>query len=446
MLDNVIEFKSPVKAIAQFIRIGDAHRKMGELYAAGRLPVRRAIFDASRLKRQIDLVNEFRRNGVEIVLDPEIAELAAKEKFMGQAGNAPWATASEGKLLGPSFFRADEKTDIIGQIARFAVQYAVDTVLAPTHFLADPDFTDWFSIDVTSCLALRRALDREGGRNISIDYPIIHSHVLINDSTVRSTLIGRIADLPIDNVWIRASGLGNDPKPQTTKQFIFALHGMHNLGKPIVIDYLGGLMGQAVLAFGGASGLAHGIAEREQFNARSWHKEPKKRDNDDGFGRATYIPVPGLGRSFKSKELDLLASAKGGKRAVACQDTCCAHGIQDMKNDPRQHATRQSFAPIDALGAVPDLNRESYFLDKPLREAETLARIIKDLKPSRKDAERLDIDMESLKKRLDDHHRKIGKLGDTLGLMHDERGAGTPRALTCSQRGGNKSSNKREEK
>ncbi len=445
MSANVIEFKSPIKPISQFIRIGDAHRKLGELHAAGRLPVRRAVFDASRLRRQIDLVNAFRRDSVEIVLDPEIAELAAKEKFLGQVRNAPWAASGDGKPLGPSFFHPNEKSDVIGQIARFAVQFAVDTVLTPTHFLADPSFADWFGVDVAACIALRRALDQEGGQAIAIDYPIIHSHVPLNDSNVRSDLVSRIAGLPIDNVWIRASGLGNDPKPQTTKQFITALHGLHNLGKPIVIDHLGGLMGQAALAFGGASGLAHGIAEREQFNARSWHKEPKKRDENDGFGRTTYIPVPGLGRSFKSKELDLLASAKGGKRAVACQDSCCAHGIQDTKNDPRQHATRQAFAPIDALGAVPDHNRESFFLDKPLRDAERLARIIKDLKPSQKDAERLDVDMVSLKKRTDDHHRKIGKLSDALGLMHDERGAGAPRAPACAIRSRHQSSDKREE-
>ncbi|MDD9908138.1 MAG: hypothetical protein OXR62_00435 [Ahrensia sp.] len=441
---TIIEFRNPIKPIAQFVRVDHAHRRLGDLYAAGRLPIRRAVFDASRLPAQKELADSFRHDGIEIVLDTEVAELAAREKIATHVNKAPWASVADGNVVGPQFFDGtNPHIDIIGSIARFAVQHDVDTVLAPTHFLGDRDFEGWLSIDVRSCMALRKALDREGGNHIAIDYSVIHSHVALNQTEQRSELITRISDLPIDNVWVRASGLGNEPKPQTTRQFLASMYGLHNLGKPIIADYSDGLMAHALLAFGGVSGVAHGIGERGKFDAGGWHKEPTPRDESNPFRRATYIPISGLGRAFKGKEIELLASAKGGRKLVGCQNECCAHGVQDMKSDPRQHAANESLAPIRALASVPDFNREDYFLSRPLREAETLARNLKDLNPSQKDAERLDVNLESLKKRLGDHHRKIGKLSDTLGLLHDERGAGAPRAPVAMTRGGEQSSKER---
>ncbi len=434
MSGNVIELRSPTRPIAQFVRIGSAHRKLGELQAAGRLPVRRVVIEAARFTHQKELIDVFRRDAVEIVLDPQVAELAALEKASGVARNAPWAQAAEGGLLGPAFFQSGSKVDVVSQIARFAVENAVDTVLTPTHFIADPQFNGWFAIDRAACIALRRALDREGGSSIAIDYPVIHSHVALNDQAIRSDIQKGLEDLPIDNVWIRPSGLGNEPKPLATRQFITSMSALHNLGKPVIIDFLDGMLGQAVLAFGAASGLAHGIGEQNQFDARSWHKEPKQREEGAGFGRTIYVPIPGLGRSVSRAELELLASARGGKRAVACQDACCAHGVADMSRDHRQHAARQAFACVEVLAGVPDMSRERFFLDKPLREAEKLARTIKDLRPSEKDAERLGVNLESLSKRMADHHERIVKLEDALGHFHDSRGKSAPRAKACEPR------------
>jgi hypothetical protein len=434
MSAKIIELRSPIRPIAQFIRVGDIHKKLGDLHAAGQLPLTRAVFDASRFPWQKEFVRALQRENVEIVLDPEIAELAARQKFNGQVRRAPWSGNGSGHPLGPNDFGPTKVNDLVAQIARFAVINGVTTVLSPTHFLADPDYGDWLNLDVNACIELRNALDREGGRTIAIDYPVLHSHVGLNDSGERSKILSSLSDLPIDNVWIRPSGLGHDPKPLTTKQFLGAMHGLHNLGKPVIIDHLDGLLGQAVLAFGAASGLAHGIAERNQFDARSWHKDPPPRDESSGFGRKTYISIPGLGRTVSKQELEYLASARGGKSVVGCQDTCCAHGVVDMLNDPRRHAARQEFACVEALSKVPDLSREQFFLDKPMRDAERVSRTVKDLKPSQKEAERLMVDWESLDDRLKEHHKKIGKLSDALTHLHDTRGNDAPRAKPCASR------------
>lgn len=437
MSAEIVEFRSANQPIAHFIRVDDAHRRFGDLYAAGRLPIRRAVFDASRIQSQREFVEALRRGGVEIVLDTEVAELAAPEKYKTHAKKAPWASAAEGGLLGPSYFDGTHtQVNVIKWIAKFAVEQKVDTVLAPSHYLADKHFADWLSLDLRSCTLLRKELDLEGGKHIAIDYPIIHSHTAINQQDFRNRVVERVVDLPVDNVWVRASGLGNEPKPQSTKQFLTSLYDLQRFDRPIVMDYADGLMAQSLLAFGGASGLAQGIGERGQFNAGSWHNLPKERDPEKPFGRTTYIPISGLGRRLSSKELQLLATAKGGRKHLGCQDACCQHGVKDMLADTRQHAAFQSTAPIRKMAEIPDHNREGYFLEKPLLNAERLARNVKDLNPSLADAKSMKVDLDSLRRRLTEHHRKIGKFSDTLSALHDERGAGAPRAKACRYRTG----------
>ena len=159
---------SAKQPLAHFIRIGEAHKKLADLHASGRLPAKRIVVDASRLRHQKELIEALRENGAEIVLDTEAAELAALSKFSGHARHAPWASAGQGRPLGPEHFKDDAESDVIGQIARFAVAFRVDAVLAPTHFLGDPAFPDWSVIDRHACTLLRTALDRY--RNLRHDH------------------------------------------------------------------------------------------------------------------------------------------------------------------------------------------------------------------------------------------------------------------------------------
>jgi hypothetical protein len=180
MTDNVIAFRhsaTPINPIAQFIRVRSAQRRLADLHAAGWLPARRIVIDASRLIHQKELIDGFRREGAEIVLDPETAELAAPKLFDGHARKAPWAAIADGNRLDPRYFAARSRQQIVGMIARFAVEQGVDTVLTPSHFLADPAFANWFELDCECCTELRLALDREGGSHIAIDYAVIHAHV-----------------------------------------------------------------------------------------------------------------------------------------------------------------------------------------------------------------------------------------------------------------------------
>ncbi|MFC7691821.1 hypothetical protein ACFQY5_21840 [Paeniroseomonas aquatica] len=443
MAAQILPFPKPSPApsspIATYLWVGEAHRKLADLHAAGHLPARRLVVEASRLRNQRELTAAVRDAGGEIVLDTEAAELASVGRHAGRVRGAPWALPEGAGPLGPDHFRADAKTDVIGQIARLAVSSGVTAVLSPAHHLGDPAFHDWFSVDRDACPALRRALDREGGQGIAIDYPLIVPNAMLNDQNHRGLLVAALAALPIDYVWLRVVGLGADAGPLQLSRYLSAVAGLHNLGKPVIADHLGGLPGQAAVAFGGVSGIAQGIGERERFDTGDWHKPAKPRPDDAKFGRAVRLSIPGLNRTLTRSELDVLASAKNGRRICGCADrACCKHGYDSMVTDPRGHAARQFFNSIAKLEAVPDLRRETYFLshDGPMAKADRTAREIKALRPDAAEAARHNVDPEALMKRLADHSRTTEKICTTLETIHETRGNDVPRARVAALRSG----------
>jgi hypothetical protein len=424
-----------VSPLAHFVRIGEAHRKLYDLHATSRLPVTRVVVDASRFRYQKEFIKTLRDEGAEIVLDTEAAELAAPAKFHGHVRNAPWAVDGASAPLGPNFFLKNAKVDILAQIAQFAVIHGVNVVLAPAHYLGDKNFSHWFEIDRNACIRLRKALDDAGGKHIAIDYPLITPHVWLNDHQTRGALVQGLADLPVDSVWIRASGFSSDVGPATLKRYIASVGAMHNLGKPIIADHVGGLVGLSVMASGVSSGTAHGIGERERFDASAWHKAPPERAEGDEFGRAVRVSLVALNKSLTVAELDLLSKAKGGRRLVSCGDSkCCAHGYDDMIADPRSHAAHQSFARHEALQSVPDLRRLDYLLSGPIAEAVRQAKQIASLKPSKAEAIRLNIDCDSLMDRLREQRKRLEKSKSALEVIRDSAG-GTVRSRPLRHRG-----------
>ena len=171
MSAEILPFPQPVTPIAHYIHLGDSeYHKLADLHSSGRLPARRVVVDASKMVRQRDLIDALRRDTAEIVVDTKAAELSVIGKCGGRAKDAPWAQLNDGRPLTPDIFSAGHRTDIFGAIARFAVEQRVHAVLAPSHYLADPNVRDWFAIDQESCRLLRKALDREGGQRIEIDF------------------------------------------------------------------------------------------------------------------------------------------------------------------------------------------------------------------------------------------------------------------------------------
>ena len=371
------------------------------------------------LKFQKELMTALKASRTEIVLDTDAAELSVLACFDGKVKSAPWASAGDGGPLRLEHFSADARSDVIAQIARFAVEHGVDAVLSPGRFLRNGNQDEWFNVDRNSCIALRDALDREGGRRIAVDYTLIPTYSHLHDEATRGAFLSGINDLPFEFLWVRASGFGSDATPSRIRRYIAALRGLHNLGKPIIADNVGGLAGLAVLAFGAASCLAFGVGEHERFSAGQWDK-PRKMNTDGRVGGpSTRIAIPGLDKSVKIKELELLAKARGGHRLVVCGDrNCCLHGLEDMIKNWRAHFLNQRFNRIRALEEVPDFSRIRYFLDTDMAQSDRLARQVKELKTGD----------DELTKRLVEHSLRTEKKRLVLENLYRALGDGAARA------------------
>ncbi|MEL6363030.1 MAG: hypothetical protein AAFR21_18330 [Pseudomonadota bacterium] len=378
MSTNVIEFSnfSGVRTrIGHSIRTGEtAFKQLGNLHAEGRLPATSIIVDASKAKFQKELIGAMLGEGAEVILDPKTVELSEVGRFRGSASGAPWAQREDDRQLTPSDFDGLSAIDLYGQIARFAIEIGATAVMSPSHFLRNGASDPLLVVDRSAVFSLRNALDKEGGHHIAIDYALVLPHTKFNDVAHRERIKSSLTGLPIDNLIVRLSGFGSSSGPLTAKQTLLSLADMQSLGYPISLDHIGGLIATAAVAFGFVSGISHGIGERERFDARDWHKPPKERDPDTPFGRAVFIPVPSFDRAYRTKDLEAILNAQGGRRLISCQDrTCCPKGLASTLDKPKAHMARQRFKTMNALFETPDSRRIQHFLDTDMRAAERKA-------------------------------------------------------------------------
>ena len=403
--------------IGHVIRTGEmSYRQYEHLHAEGNLPAKHVIVDASKARFQKEFIRALRDGGADVILDTKVAELSAVGRFQGVAKDAPWAATEEDRPLKPADFRPHANIDLFGQVARMAVELGVAAVMAPTHFLRNGADDIWLPIDKDGVMRLRSALDREGGTSIAIDYPLILPHTRLQDRADRARLMQELDGLPFDNLVLRLSGFGSNAMPLPIKRTLIAIETLHSLGYPVLLDHVGGLVGLSALAFGYVAGIAHGIGERDRFSARDWDKLPKEREKGTSFGRPVYVPLPSLDKNFRTRDLETIGAAAGGRRLVACRDRgCCPHGLTSMLENPRAHIARQQFAMIDRLHSVPDSWRVEHFINVELRGAERTAR---DLARLNTGNEKLNGVLVEGRKRID----RMARMYETLA----EREWGTP--------------------
>lgn len=396
-MTNVVYLHKEPAPLAHFLRVGTAsHRLLEQLLLEGRLPLQRMVLDAGSFSQQADLISTLllRHSGNEIVLDTNVAELSTVGRAQGSVRAAPWANPDG--VLTPAHFRAGtNEFDVIGKIARFAVEHGIHRVLSPAHFINGVK-DQWFAHDLRSCAALRKSLDLHGGRSIAIDYPLMVSNAVLNDGAERNALISAFASAPFASLWLRISGFGANATATGLRKYISAVRDFHTLDKPLIADGIGGMSALAVSAFGAVSGISHGVAEKERFDATGWNKAP---DPDrKGGGNSYMMLLPGIDRLLKKTVAQALMNAQGGRRLCSCHHRdCCPNGFEDTLKDPKGHYLRQRAREVEALSAVPEQRRVSHFLDVELADAGRTARAAAKLKVNRtvgemlqKNADRLD--------------------------------------------------------
>lgn len=406
--------------IDQFIRIGHSgHRQLETLHSSGRIHLSHAVIDAAEIQAQADLVTALRESGTDIVLDTNVAELSSIGRFDGAVHKAPWANSE--RPLNPNDFAGRKNQSIADEIAEFAVAHKVDTVLAPTHLISGSR-DRWVAVDIESCNNLRAALDRAGGKDISIDYSLIIPYSILRDEAHRRAFKSELADLPFDNLWMRVSGFGADATAVGVRRFITTIADFHAMGKPIVTDCVGGLAALSIVAFGAAGAICHGVGEKERFETSSWNARPKK----GGGGQSGRLYLPGLDRHFKLEDAKAIMDTKGGRRLLACPDRdCCPLGYDDMIKHPKAHFLTQRRKQLEDLAKIHDDNRVKRFLDYHLASADRIARQVAKL---RIDDDTTSKSLHAASVRLDRMRGVLEDLDHTMGPEATRSASLKPRA------------------
>jgi hypothetical protein len=402
--------KPKLEPIGHFIRIGSSgHHQLATLHSSGRLPVRRVIAEAASLKPQRELLELLRNAGAELTLDTRIAELSEPGSHVA---SAQWLTSvDKTRPMIPRDFSRDGSRRIAVEVATCAVENAIDAVLVPSHFVIDAQ-SPWWPIDLQFCADLRDALNEMGGVNIRTDYSLITTYGTLREPEQRQAILTRLQDLPFDNLWLRISDFGADATPTAVRRYISAIADFHALERPLVADYIGGLAGLAVAAFGATGAIAHGVSEKERFDVRPW-RIPRK---PGGGGQTGRVYLPALDRYFKIDEARALLDVRGARRLLACEDrNCCPRGADDTFNNPKAHFITQRLAQLSDLSDTPEHRRVSRFLDFHLASADRRARLATKLDPG-DSATKLALQKTSL--RLDRMRDVLGNLDQTMGREH----------------------------
>jgi hypothetical protein len=405
--------------IGHFIRIGSSgHHQLETLHSCGRLPVNRVVAEAASFGAQSELFGLLRNTGAEITLDTRIAELSEAGNYVP---SAQWlASVDKSRPMTPRDFAGDGCRRIASEVATFVVTKAVDAVLAPSHFVTNA-LSTWWPIDRQLCLELRRALNEMGGDSIAIDYSLTTAYGTLREPEQRRAFLAGLGDLPFDNLRLRVSDFGADATPTAVRRYISAVADFHALKRPLVADYVGGLAGLAVAAFGATGAIAHGVSEKERFDARRC-LVPRK---PGGGGQSGRVYLPALDRYFKIDEARALLDVRGARRLLACEDRdCCPRGADDTFNDPKAHFITQRLAQLRDLSDTPEERRVSRFLDVHLAAADRRAR----------QAAKLDTGNPTTKRALEKASLRLDRMRDVLENLDQTFGREHSRSLLLRQR------------
>jgi hypothetical protein len=246
----------------------------------------------------------------------------------------------------------------------------------------------------------------------------------LRDPIQRRILSESLKDLPFENLWLRISGFGSDATGMGVRRYIAAVFELLRLGKPIIADTVAGLAGVAAIAFGAVGGIAHGVAEKERFDASNWDK-PRSAG---GGGNERRILLPGIDRLLNIKQMEALMAAPSGRRFCSCNDrSCCPHGWEDTLKDPKGHYLHQRAKQIQLLAAVPETRRADHFLQNDLAQAN---------RESRK-ATRIRVQDDSLREALLRSNERIERMSGILEELHKTIGDGS-RSTSPSRRSASK--------
>ena len=400
-MNNIHQLYPPSNPIGHFVRIGHTgHRVLESLYTASQVSISHAVLDANHVKRQEDLRHTLYDGGTEIILDTKSAELAYEAGLNSSIKELPWADLDRKHWVGD--WEGSRGLRRAEQIAEFAINTGSDAVLSPSHEIEDVNSV-WLGADIQMVRLLRDALDRSAAKHIRIDYHLTLPVSLLRNQNKILSIVDKIADKPVGNLWFRVSGFGMNASVTAIKRFIGLAWKLQNYNMPIIVDNVGGLTGISLAAFGAVGGICHGVAEKENFKISTW----RKVKSNYGGGPKRRIYFPQLGLYLQKDKAKTLLKGRGMKSLAVCNDPKCCHGIDEMIENSKPHALNQSCRQIKKLNDQPELKRVDYLLNYELQNTGRTLR----------KAMRIKLEDGSITDKLQKHSNRVDSMHSMLSDM-----------------------------
>jgi hypothetical protein len=374
------------------------HRVLLQLLSENQLEAGGLVVDPVLVGRHSELLTEAGRHGLETVLDPRSIDLSTPAGFqLSGVAALPWAPLhphTPEELAGPAGLLLAE------ELAEFAVQHELSSVLAPTHIIEDLN-DPWLDVDARLIRDLRRALDSRGRARTPIYYPLTVRSKMFADVKAREVLIERLGDIPTDGIWLRIHPFGTTSAgPLALRRYVEACQDLHELNVPLVAEHTG-TVGVPLLAFGAVGGIESGLTLGERFDLSRYTRLDES--NGKGFLPPPRVYLHSLGAFVSRDQATSFFGRRGMQSAHGCNDQrCCRHGWQDMVEDPRRHFVIRRNAEIAALSRVPPQLRANVYMNDFLRPASDAA----------VRAERAEPALASARKRLDSWRGALDVIAD----------------------------------
>lgn len=395
-MPKIMQFPRAVRPapepLALYFRPGrNDHRVLSDLIAGGDIGFFGAVLDPTNLSRQGELRDQLVQSKVDLILDPKTQEAAAPGRYTDSLGRLPWIN---GQITSVEDFQGVAGRRRIADFASFASDEGFTKVIAPSHLLTELD-DGTCEANVALVNQLREQLTKTGQGHKGIIYSLAIPYKWFRKPECREKIIECLRSAPIDELWLKVAGTGANATATGVRNYIQAAADFHSLGVPVVADFMGGLAGLSLLAFGSVGGIAHGITFGERFDTSAWAKPSPK----SSFGRKRRVYLPKVDMMLDPVIVERLFEAyPRAKAQFGCEDHACCRKSGDTIGNPARHFMIQRIKDVSGLSAIPEQIRPMRFLESKLRRASDLAVALAGLDIGDKDFAR---QAERNRKRLD---------------------------------------------
>jgi hypothetical protein len=319
------------------------------------------------------------RSGMQVILDSLGVEMASPTGWeLAGLREMPWQPR---KRFSPAQLASGERTQVVEELARVALETQVSAVLAPARFLDQLERDD-VARDMEATIQLREALDRTGGRAVRIYYPLATTLQLLASNSARQGLIASLREgitaNAVDAVWVRAARFSIAVGATNLRRYVAGVRGLHQLGVPIVGDR-SGTAGLGLIAFGVTSATTSGITGGERFEPRELFRPRSGK----GFAMPPRVYIPAIGAFLGRKAAEVLLKHPSVKNWFACQRPCCSgRGLPETLSDPRRHFVVTRASEVRDMAQVPVGLRAGQYMEQWLRPASDRATRAMQIDPS----------------------------------------------------------------